>query len=98
MSISPCGDQTQLCSECLGTLTYFPFSIVWSHSTREKLIRHWSPSFGGFANLGESNSLNPDQGQKISTVHPLSVSFGLLSVPSTCTAVFKPIISQALTA
>src|SRR5262245_43967793 len=96
MSITPCGDQTQLCSSFPFTLRYFPSTISVSHSTREKLIRHWSPSLGGIAT--PDNSLSPFHGHLISTVQPLSMSRGSLSVPSIFTAVLRPVISQAFTA
>ena len=96
MSITPCGDQTQLSSGLPFTLRYLPSTISMSHSTREKLIRHWSPSFGGIAT--PLSSFSPFHGQAISSVQPVSVSRGSLSVPSTWTAVFSPVISQALTA
>src|SRR5262249_57827348 len=96
MSITPCGDHTQLCSGRSFTLRYFPSMISVSHSTREKLIRHWSPSLGGIGTA--ASSLSPFHGHLISTVQPVSLSRGSLSVPSIFTAVFSPVISQALTA
>src|SRR5262245_1529700 len=96
MSITPCGDHTQLCSGRLGTFRYVPPATSTSHSTREKLIRHWSPFRGGTVHVASSFKLF--HGQRISTVQPRSVSAGLLIVPSTWTAVFKPVISHASTA
>src|SRR5437762_12185728 len=96
MSITPCGDHTQLCSGLPFTFRYVPSPTSVSHSTREKLIRQRSPSRGGTGT--PVNSLSPAHGQRISTVQPLSVSRGSFGVPSTCTAVFRPITSQPLTA
>src|SRR5262245_46841646 len=96
MSITPCGDQTQLCSDLPFTFSYFPFFTSTSHSTREKLIRQRSLSFGG--NATAESSFNPENGQRISTVQPVSVSDGSPMVPVTCTAVFRPMISQPLIA
>ena len=47
MSTTPWGDQTQLSSGVFGIFWYLPATISCCHSTREKLIRHWSPSLGG---------------------------------------------------
>src|SRR5438067_10184460 len=96
MSITPCGDHTQLCSGRPFTFTYLPSATSVSHSTREKVISHLSPSFGGTGT--PVSSFSPAHGQRISTVQPRSVSRGSFSVPSTYTAVFSPAISQALTA
>src|SRR5262245_55527408 len=96
MSITPCGEQTQLCSGRPFTFSYFPFFTSKSHSTREKLIRQRSPSFGGTAVV--EISFNPSHGHLISTVQPVSASFGSLIVPLICTAVLRPMISQPLIA
>src|SRR5262245_51252061 len=95
MSITPCGDHTQLCSGLPFTLRYFPSTTSLSHSTREKLIRQRSPSFGG---IDAPSSFNPTHGHLISIVQPVSLSRGSSGVPSIFTAVFSPVISQALTA
>src|SRR5688572_3424917 len=98
MSIKPCGDHTQLCSTLL-VFRYFPSATSVSHSTREKLIRHRSPSFGGSGvTFVFTISCSPFHGHLISSVHPLSVSRGSLRVPSRRTAVFSPVISHAWTA
>src|SRR6185369_1068436 len=95
MSINPCGDHTQLCSVLL-VFRYFPSATSVSHSTREKLIRHRSPSFGGSGvTLVFTISCSPFHGHLISTVQPLSVSRGSFRVPSSLTAVFSPVISHA---
>src|SRR5262245_47519096 len=87
----PCGDQTQLSSPLisLGIFRYLPSMMSISHSTREKPIRHWSPSFGGHA-IAPAYRANAFHGNAISTNHPLSVSLGSLSEPSTDTPDFKP--------
>src|SRR5471030_432491 len=95
MSIRPCGDQTQLASFWPGGLTYWPSTTPVRHSTREKLTRHWSPADGRETGAREANAA---QGKAISTIQPRSVSRGLLSVPSTATAVRSPGISQLLSA
>src|SRR3954452_18843495 len=96
MSITPCGDHTQLSSRLPCTLRYLPPTTSCSHWTREKLTRHWSPSRGGTG--AAVSSLSPFHGQATSTDQPRSVSRESLSVPSTWTAVRRPAISQALTA
>src|SRR4051812_49301411 len=96
MSITPWGDQVQLRSGRFGTLRYLPSTTSTSHSTREKLIRHWSPSRGGTGT--PVSSFSPAHGHLISTVHPRSVSRGSLTVPSTWTAVFRPMISHPFSA
>src|SRR5579864_4126392 len=96
MSTTPCGDQTQLSSLVPSTFRYLPATISCCHSTREKLMRHCSPSRGGTGTF--VSSFSPFQGQAISTVQPLSLSLGSLIVPFTFTAVFKPAISHAFTA
>src|SRR5438270_2958755 len=96
MSIDTCDDHTQLLSDRPFTYTYLPPTTSVSHSTREKLTRHRSPSFGG--TVTSVSSFSPAHGQRISSVQPRSVSRGSFGVPSTCTAVFSPAISQALTA
>src|SRR5690348_17290730 len=79
MSITPCGDQTQLCSGRFGILTYLPSLISMSHSTLEKLIRHWSPCFGGAGQ--PANSPSVFHGRANSTVQPESRSRGSFNVP-----------------
>src|SRR5687768_17162022 len=94
MSITPVADQTQLSSGVSGTRRYLLSTTSCSHSTREKLMRHWSPSLGG--KLCSVTSLSDVQGIAISTVHPLSTSDGSLTVPATETAVRRPWNSQPL--
>src|SRR5262245_54760751 len=99
MSTTPCGDHTQLSSDEPDTFSYaMPFVaallVETRHSTREKLIRHCSPSVGG--PVCRARSDKTFHGNANSTVQPLSVSAGLLSVPRTWTAVFIPGISQSL--
>src|SRR5260370_14921128 len=80
MSMTPCGDQTQLSSLVSLTRRYLPSAISCRHSTREKLMRHWSPSLGGTSR--PVSSFKPFHGQAISTVHPRSVSAGEVNQPS----------------
>src|SRR5262249_36646551 len=76
--------------------SYFPPTTRVSHSTREKLTRHRSWSFGGTA--PPLSSFSPVHGQRISTVQPPSLSCGSLRVPSIQTADFRPVISHELMA
>src|SRR6185503_9764781 len=72
ISMTPVGDQTQLSSGWLGTLIYAPLVTVTCHSTREKLMRHCSPSEGGPA--WRARSERTFHGNASSTVQPWSVS------------------------
>src|SRR4051812_4117879 len=80
ISMIPCGDHTQLCSgndlpvTLSLHLTYLPFVISVSHSTREKLMRQNEFSFGGAAL--PLKKLSAVKGMAISTVHFLSLSPG----------------------